>query len=383
MNKKVLMVLVTAVVLLMLAGVTAAFSGDGLQPVQPERVDKSANTVIASDAITTQQAAEITAYWTKERLAAAQPLDLLKLDEADRQQMGVEAAQPDGAAGSVEGGMPDADAEAWARAMFAEEWAAIDAATDDTALLDDPAEISLMANGYDYPFPFNPAYYVPWKLKNDYPHSAIGRLFFTIPGEGNFSCSASVMVNRALWTAGHCVFTGGRGWHTNVVFVPAYRNGSTPYGVWSASNLYALGGWVNGNIAYDIGSVILHDLGGKTIAQTTGWLGASWNATAKRHWHSFGYPGNIGGAKVAVTCQGSLARRDPIANSPDPIAFGCNMLGGSSGGPVIFKYAPTFSGSRNFVNGVNSYGYNSQPNGMYFSYFGTGAKNLYDVSKTQ
>ena len=96
-----------------------------------------------------------------------------------------------------------------------------------------------------------------------------------------------------------------------------------------------------------------------------------------------GYPGNIGGAKVAVTCQGSLARRDPIANSPDPIAFGCNMLGGSSGGPVIFKYAPTFSGSRNFVNGVNSYGYTGQPNGMYFSYFGTGAKNLYDVSKTQ
>lgn len=382
MNKKVLMVLMTAVMAMVLVGVTAAFSGDDLQPVEPDRIDSSSSQVIGSDVNGLQSVEDLEAYWTDERLAEAVPLDVIMLDEAEIDQLALDADEPEVEAAEVEGGFPDADAEEWARQMFPEEWAAIDAMTDDTAELEDAAEASLMANGYDYPFPYNPAYYTPYKLRNDYPHRTIGKLYFTIPGQGNYSCTASVMVNRALWTAGHCVYTEGRGWHTNVVFIPAYRNGSRPFGTWYAKQLFTLNGWKNGKIAYDIGSVILHEKSGKTIAQTTGWLGASWGKTVKRHWTSFGYPGNIGSGKYPVTCQGSFARRDS-KSGPDPVGFGCDMLHGSSGGPIIYKYAPYYNSKRNYVNGVNSYGYNSQPNAMYFSYFGTGAKNIYNLSKTK
>ena len=43
-----------------------------------------------------------------------------------------------------------------------------------------------------------------------YPHRVIGKLFFTIPGAGNYVCSASVISYRLIATAGHCVASGRR-----------------------------------------------------------------------------------------------------------------------------------------------------------------------------
>src|SRR4051812_5649301 len=37
------------------------------------------------------------------------------------------------------------------------------------------------------------------------PYKGVGKLYFTEPGVGNFQCSASVISNRLVVTAGHCV----------------------------------------------------------------------------------------------------------------------------------------------------------------------------------
>ena len=69
-------------------------------------------------------------------------------------------------------------------------------------------------------------------LYQQFPYLFVGKVFFTIPGQGDYVCSGSVInaPNRSLvWTAGHCVYTLGAGWHTNFVFVPARHESTNPY----------------------------------------------------------------------------------------------------------------------------------------------------------
>ena len=59
------------------------------------------------------------------------------------------------------------------------------------------------------------------------------------------------------------------------------------------------------------------------------------------------------------------------------------MKHGSSGGPWLVRFQPYKSGAMNYVNGVVSYGYKTQPKAFYSPYFGTGAKNLYNWGKSK
>ena len=246
-----------------------------------------------------------------------------------------------------------------------------------------PVSLRIDAFSSDPPFA---SYYIndstsTWK---QYPWITMGRLFFKIPGlGGTYACTASVAYGNALWTAGHCVYTQGRGWHTNFFFVPAYRNGNYPYGSFTAKSLSALAGWVyDHNLAYDIALVAVNDRSGLKVSQWVGSLGFLYNASGTQLFHAFGYPGNYSSGAYLVTCAASTFRRDTLPGPP-PIGIGCNMDDGSSGGPWLVAYAPFKGGSTNYVNSVVSYRYNGEPHKLYGPYFGTEAKWLYDWGKTQ
>lgn len=303
---------------------------------------------------------------TEEVIASAQPLPMPALKEGELQAEDF-IVGPTGPFGAVPGGLPEgSEAEALAADLTA------------------PVGAPVSLDAYSYPPPYTRYlvnYYSPmWK---EFPWKTMGKLLFKIPGKsGWYYCTASVMYGRALWTAGHCVYTKGKGWHTNMTFAPAYRDGSAPYGTWTVFSLATLTGWQGGNYAYDIGAAAVSDQGGKKIAQVTGYLGAMWNGSSTQHFHSFGLPSNIESGKYLTLCAASTNRLDP-QSGPDPIGIGCDMLHGSSGGPRLVTYKPYASGANNYVNGVNSYYYDTQPVQIYAAYFGSGAKNLYDWGKTK
>src|SRR4029079_6443316 len=96
--------------------------------------------------------------------------------------------------------------------------------------------------------PFTSTQLIPAAADLVYPYRTTGRLFFTIPGQGNFVCSASAIQARIVLTAGHCVHSGANGnsgFYTNFLFVPAFRNGNAPYQSWTFSFVTATSSWIN------------------------------------------------------------------------------------------------------------------------------------------
>jgi hypothetical protein len=88
-----------------------------------------------------------------------------------------------------------------------------------------------------YKFSYTRHRLFPEKAYQKFPYRVIGKLFFTIPGQGNFVCSASVVNsanNSVVWTAGHCLVSPNPPSpptvHTNVVFVPGRLAGAGQFG---------------------------------------------------------------------------------------------------------------------------------------------------------
>lgn len=322
-----------------------------LTPLAPTAAQNNGNV---GQRIPILQASEAANYWTPQKMREAKPLDIIRTDSPKPvSQVPLSSSPPVSAPGS---------------------------GPSSTGLqtLSEPLSIAQLAAptllNYSYPFPFT-RYRVRLSNYTQYPESTVGKVFFVQNGS-SFVCSASAISStnrRLIWTAGHCLSDGEGTFSTNVVFVPAYRPGTTPaepFGRWSACGLYTTTAWhINGDIAQDLGAIQSCDRSGTRLHNVTGSLGFLANASRKQHWHPFGYPaGAPFDGRRMIACAASFAVND--SGSPNPIGIGCDMTGGSSGGPWIVRYSPDTAGTVNQINGLNSYGYNNQPDAMYSPYFG-------------
>src|SRR4051794_14519561 len=93
------------------------------------------------------------------------------------------------------------------------------------------------------------------------PTNTNGKVYFT-EGNANYVCSGPALASpnsSVVWTAGHCVNAGPGAFHPNWMFVPAYLNGASPYGKFTAKNLYSTPGWAGaGDFRYDLGAAAVN-----------------------------------------------------------------------------------------------------------------------------
>ncbi len=242
-----------------------------------------------------------------------------------------------------------------------------------------------------YPFPF--ARIRTSLMKNTYPEKTIGKLFFTLSGI-NYVCSASVIAAHTLITARHCIYDYGTAtWATNVVFYPGYDNGVAntnlgPSNGWAARQLYT---WTSSaaDWQYDIGFIQTWNRNRTACAPNsinpqveyyTGTLGYKYGGSYdNRQFDAFGYPqaspfsGNF--PYQCETTTGALAS----FGYTNTLEVGCDMTGGSSGGPWLDTYRLAESGSKNYVTSLNSFKWTSpsRPLSMNGPQFMTG--NFYNL----
>ena len=169
------------------------------------------------------------------------------------------------------------------------------------------------------------------------------------------------------------------------MFVPAYDWGSEPYGEWSAYDIWTKTVWYTyGNpngLRADMGGIVLYpNSSGYKIQDVVGALGFAWNFSYTQQWNLFGYPqaAPFDGQDMHC-CQASYAYTVGTGKATvskvkyaKTQGVGCNMTGGSSGGPWILYFQ-----NGNYLNGNNSFYRVGKPNEMFSPHFDNNAYSLY------
>jgi V8-like Glu-specific endopeptidase len=211
------------------------------------------------------------------------------------------------------------------------------------------------------------------------PTSTHGKVFFTLGGS-DYVCSGNAISaanKNTVVTAGHCVNEGPGSFASRFTFVPAYLNGSAPYGQWSATDLYAPTQWASGgDITYDTGFATVSPPSGSSLSDTVGASGVSFNNSRGLTYTAFGYPAAPPFTGETLQSCNGRATDDPFGQSQSQ-GIPCDMTGGSSGGPWFIG-----SGSGGTQNSINSFGYDGVANTMFGPYWGSVIQSTYAAASS-
>src|SRR6516225_5488017 len=142
------------------------------------------------------------------------------------------------------------------------------------------------------------------------PGVRVGALF-EHDASGDHFCTASVVASPGrdlLITAAHCI-NGGKngGYRQDIVFIPDYRDGQKPYGVWVPAHLLVAPQWENSSDpAYDVGFIVLKPDDGKNIEEVLGANQLSIDPGYENLVRVTGYPAS---KDAPVTCTGATSEQ--------------------------------------------------------------------------
>ncbi|MFC3999504.1 trypsin-like serine peptidase [Nocardiopsis sediminis] len=203
-----------------------------------------------------------------------------------------------------------------------------------------------------------------------------GRVFLTMDGR-DFTCSASV-VNAGnkdtVVTAGHCLKDGTGAWAKNWTFAPGYADGDSPYGRYPAREMLVAPEWSDqADDSFDFGFAVLGTDGGDHVQSRTGAQKIAFDRGQSDPVYAFGYPstGRYNGRSLHY-CSGST-RPDQGGTTANGMA--CTMTEGSSGGPWLSDFN-TGNGTGT-ITSVVSFKYADDSRTQYGPRLGDEARDLY------
>jgi hypothetical protein len=209
-----------------------------------------------------------------------------------------------------------------------------------------------------------------------------GAIFFEVDGELGRCSGTSVSAPNfsVVFTAGHCVHElGGSegGWYRGRwIFVPGYRFGQRPYGVFPARWLDATTRWVSeGNENFDVAAAVVgRNEKGQRLAAAVGADKIAFNRPPDQEFEVHGYPVGppFDGETQRLCDHAGFLGHDPesyLAPGPFTLAVDCQVTGGASGGGWTIE--------GNVLNGVTDYGYGEDPETAFGAYFGPEVARLY------
>lgn len=208
-----------------------------------------------------------------------------------------------------------------------------------------------------------------------------GVIFFeTFFGLGRCSGTSVNAPNYSVvFTAAHCIHTGGRygSWiDFHWVFVPGYRYGQRPFGVFPAKWIDTTRQWrASGSENFDVGAAVVgRNERGQLLAKAVGGTGIAWGLKARQVFDVHGYPAGepFDGETQRLCAQTPFLGHDTnsfLTPGPLNLAVDCDVTGGASGGGWTI--------GKGILNSVTNYGYGDDPHTDFGAYFGKAVGRLY------
>ena len=212
-------------------------------------------------------------------------------------------------------------------------------------------------------------------------YSQNGVVFIVTPfGLGR--CSGTAVNSPSysvVFTAAHCIREPGkrgRWLDFDWVFVPGYRYGQRPFGVFPAKWVDTTTRWRTiGGENFDVGAAVVRpNARGKLLTKAVGGAGIAWNLPPRQVFDIHGYPAAppFNGETQRVCRQTPFLGHDAFSfmiPGPLNLAADCFVTGGASGGGWTIQ--------GNVLNSVTNYGYEDDKATDYGAYFGREVGRLF------
>jgi hypothetical protein len=162
----------------------------------------------------------------------------------------------------------------------------------------------------------------------------IGTLFYAT-GRNPRVCTAAVVdstTGNLVVTSAHCIV--GKGFATNLEYVPDYRDGKAPYGIWPVTAITVARGWRHGHDPnLDLAFLTVAAVHGRQIQATTGGLAMGFNLSYDQTIEAVAY--NNGNTEPVRCATKSFRFRT------GQVEFRCGGFhDGTSGAPWVAGYDP-------------------------------------------